>query len=90
MPSDDEGGIMDFNMHARAEVVNLLNDAFDVYHVTPDELWIAISRITNVRKTEVKRLALIEEERAKYNKDHRSDHGEELQGISPLLGRDGD
>jgi hypothetical protein len=78
------------SFRSREEVTDLFNDAFDVYHVTPDELWVAISRITNVRETEAKRLKLIEEEHAKYNKDHRGDHGAELQGISPLLGRDGD
>jgi hypothetical protein len=79
-----------FNMHTREEVVQLLNDAFDVYHVNPDELHIAISRITNVRETEVKRIALIQEEHDKFFKNHRGDHGDELQGLSPLLGRDGD
>jgi hypothetical protein len=74
--------MMDFNMHTREEVINLVNDAFDVWQVTPDEIWIAISRITNVRETEVKRLKLIEEKHDKYLKDNRSDHGPELQGLS--------
>jgi hypothetical protein len=69
-------------MHTREEVVNLLNDAFDIFHVAPDELWIAISRITNVRETEVKRMALIAEEHAKLEKEYRSDNSVEPQGIS--------
>ena len=81
---------MDFSMHTRENVVNLLNDAFDVYHVTPDELWIAISRITNVRDEKEKKNAQIQEEHDKFQQEHRGDHGDELQGFSPLLGRDGD
>lgn len=71
-----------FNTHTREEVVTLLNDAFDVYHVEPDELWIAISRITNVREAEVKRIALIAEEHAELEKKYRSDNSLEPQGIS--------
>jgi len=81
---------MEHSFRTRKEVTDLFHDAMDVLHVTPDELWIAISRITNVRETEVKRLKLIQEEHDKFVKDNRGDHGDELQGFSPLLGRDGD
>ena len=58
-------------MHTREEVTNLFNDAMDVLHVTPDELFIAISRITNVRESEAKRIALVDSEHEKFAEDNR-------------------
>jgi hypothetical protein len=38
--------------HTREELIDLVNDGLDELGCTIDELWIAISRITNVRLAE--------------------------------------
>lgn len=72
------------NLHTREQVTNLLNDAFDVYHVEPDALWIVIARVTDVLESEIKRAALVEAEHARLEeKNHPLNAGELLEFSQP-------
>jgi hypothetical protein len=75
--------MMAFQMHTREEVVTLLNDAFDVWHITPDELHTAIARLTNVRESESIRNKLIDEEHERIEERMHPVTGEELLEPSP-------
>ena len=63
---------MDFQSHTKEQVYQLVEKAFQL-DVKPDELWIAISRLTNVRESEKVRLERINAEHEKFAKEHRHD-----------------
>jgi hypothetical protein len=76
------------NLHTKEEVSALIEKAYSL-EVTPDELWIAISRLTNVREAEVVRLQRIKEDYEKLEEKYRSDNAGELQNVPPNMGDDG-
>jgi hypothetical protein len=41
--------------HTREELIDLVNDGLDELGCTVDELWIAISRITNVKLQDIQK-----------------------------------
>jgi hypothetical protein len=71
-----------FQMHTHEEIYELIEKAFKL-GITPDELFIAIARLTNVAETEPKRISLIEVEHAKLEEKHHPVDGGELLEVSP-------
>jgi hypothetical protein len=73
--------MMDYQAHTIHEVKRLVDKAHKELGVTADEMYIALARITNVRESEQKRIAILEEEHEKTKLKYRSTNAGELPDI---------